>query len=580
MNLFEEFKRNRIEHSGDAAFLVASGDRSVPITWKEFTDDIEAVSWVIKKYVSQGTVALLGENSYEWIVAHAALVFSGAKVVPLEVTLSAEDVAERLSFTGAKILIHSSLYFEKAREVKRLLPHLTIGGFGSRRSEFFIGLGRSAMKSGEEGLFSGPGPNEQDISMLVYTSGTTSDPRAAEQTLEGLGLFCDVWKGRLDMQYGDHSLMVLPTHHIFGICVVYLMLSCGVVLGVCPDFHRLYDAVERFRANFLFLVPALADILATKIVRHAPTAEGALGTPLRWVLTGGAPLSQKTYAKLRSLGINPLCAYGLTETMSLYSITPCGDKDHACSAGKIADDPRVETKVSSDGELMIRGANVFKGYHKKAAKTREVLSEDGWFNTGDYGKIDEDGFVWIIGRASRTIVLSSGKKVAPEELEEKIMALPGVNEVMVSKGELSRDIKAEVFASISIEKLRTLIDELNETLPLYKRIREVVPRSEPFTRTASGKIKLGKLNEAIEEKPTVADGGKAKKSSIVFSMAGFALLAVIVTSIGIIPNLMRALGVDVPLGVLKIFEFLDIFSEGLLIVLFIIKIIAVMQDKR
>ena len=109
--------------------MIAAGDRSVPITWRQFTDDIAATAWVVSKYANGGAVALLGENSYEWITAHAACVFSGATVVPIEVSLSATEIADRLRFTGAVSLVHSALYAEKAKKACELTPGVQIGAW-------------------------------------------------------------------------------------------------------------------------------------------------------------------------------------------------------------------------------------------------------------------------------------------------------------------------------------------------------------------------------------------------------------------------------------------------------------------
>ena len=131
-----------------------------------------------------------------------------------------------------------------------------------------------------------------------------------------------------------------------------------------------------------------------------------------------------------------------------------------------------------------------KGYYKEPEMTARAIDAEGWFHTGDLGRIDDDGFVWITGRASRTIVLSSGKKIAPEELEEAVLALPGVREVVVSGVGETREVKAEVYASIPEASVRGAIAALNLSLPVYKRIKTVIVRTEPFPRTSSGKIRV------------------------------------------------------------------------------------------
>ncbi len=494
--LFEAFKRLRDEHPSAPAFLVSSGDRFVPITWRQFTDDISLVSHLVRAHADGGKVALLGENSYEWMVAHAAIVFSGATAVSLDVNLSPEEIAERLRFVGAVALIHSSLYAEKAKATGRLAPGVVIAGFGSIKTERFLGKIRAAIPGGaSDDLWDQSAPlvdTAHATSMIVFTSGTTSKPRGVELTLASVETFCE-WTGTcLPMKPGDHSIMLLPLYHIFGLSTTYLMLAKGVALGVCPDFRRIYDVFERFRVSFAFLVPALAEILAGKIAQHGASAEEATGCPIDWILVGGAPLLRRTYEKLRALGVRAITGYGLTETAAAYAMTPFA-ADAPFGAQGVASRARgVETKVSDAGELMIKGPCVMKGYYRDAEATRRVLDADGWFHTGDIGRMDENGFVYVTGRASRTIVLSSGKKVAPEEIEEKLLSLPGILESRVTGEGETREIRAEVYASTSEESARRVIAALNLRLPVYQRISKVVVRKEPFPRTSSGKIKVEK----------------------------------------------------------------------------------------
>ena len=495
ISLFDEFKRAREERPGDPAFLIASGDRSLPISWRQFTDDIALIAFIIDANVPGGTIGLLGENSYDWLVVHAACLFSGATVVPLDVNLNADEIVHRLRTVGAKVLVHSSLYAAKTREVARKMPGLSTGSFGSRKTDFFLHAGRKAIELGLKTIWSSGQADPERTAMIVFTSGTTSEPRGAELTVRGLETFCEYGASVLPMKRGDRSLMLLPLHHIFGIATTYLMLARGVALGVCPDFRRIYDAVERFRVNYLFLVPALAEILAAKIELHGKTAAEALGSPIDWILTGGAPQPKRSFDRLAALGVKVITGYGLTETTSLYSLAPAKGDPRPGSAGMAARHPDVETAVSPDGELLIRGPNVLKGYFGMPERTAQAIDPDGWFHTGDVGRIDDDGFVWITGRISRTIVLSSGKKIAPEELEAKLLALPGVLETIVTGNGATRDVTATVYADRPEDEIRRAVGEMNAGLPVYKRISRVVMRAEPFPKTASGKIKLSAPDE-------------------------------------------------------------------------------------
>ncbi len=493
--IFEAFRKNRAERPNDAAFLVTSGDRSLPISWKEFTDDIAAVAWAIEKYVPNGKIALLGENSYQWIVVHAACLLSDACVVPIDVNLSAEEITERLRFVGAKALAHSSMYGDKAAEVAHNMPDLLIVGFGSEAADAFI---REGHTDGVQSFWDGAGPSRTDpdgsphVATIVFTSGTTTIPRGAMLTLAAIESFCETGAKHLPMTRDERSLMLLPLHHIFGISATYLMLVSGVALGVCPDFRRLYDAVNRFRADFVFLVPALADILASKCENY-----GVKG--LKWVLVGGAPISPNTDARLAALGIRVLTGYGLTETAALFSLAPLGETSRKLSAGKVSSLPEVETKVSDSGELMVKGPNVMLGYYRAPEETAAVLSSNGWFRTGDIGRIDGDGYVWISGRAKRVIVLSSGKKIAPEELEGMLLSHFGILEAVVTGEAQSRTITAEIYAEIPELDVRAVVAVVNKNLPIYKRIKRVVVREKPFPRTSSGKIRLSAATPPVRE---------------------------------------------------------------------------------
>ena len=489
-SILSQFRQNRDARPDEPAFLIAAGDRSVPITWREFAEDIEEIAWIVNHYAPGAVVGLLGENSYEWITAHAAGLFAGVTVVPLEVNLSAKEIVDRLAFTGATYLVHSALYVEKAREVERMLPGLVVGGFGSHKADELMALARTALDMGDDSVFDLPERDEDETAMIVFTSGTTSTPRGAELTFHGIRTFSEFAEKTFRFQSGARSLMLLPLYHIFGLCTTYAMLCHGVSLGVCPDFRRIYDAVARFRVNFLFLVPALADILANKIAQHGPSAETVLGTPIDWILVGGAPLVRRTYERLTALGIRPLGGYGLTETTSLYSLAPVDDPRPGSAGLCCHGFGGMEAKVSAEGELLLRGPAVLRGYYKEPDRTADVLDAEGWFRTGDIGRIDDDGYVWITGRASRTIVLSSGKKVAPEELEEKLLSIPGIHEAVVSGDGASRELVAEIYAVVSEETAKRQIDALNRQMPVHKRIKRVIARKDPFPRTPSGKIQV------------------------------------------------------------------------------------------
>lgn len=488
--LFEAFKRNREERPGDAAFLVSSGDRSLAISWKQFTDDVAIAAWIAGRRASGRKIALLGENSYEWMVVHSACLFAGVTVVPLETGLSADEIVERVRKAGIHVLLHSMLYLEKARDVAKRVPGLETGSLASKNIEAILADAADAALHGSDGLWNRDSVDTERTAMLVFTSGTTATPRPAELAVSSIEAFCETAGTALEMRAGDRSLMLLPLYHVYGLCATYAMLANGVALGVCHDFKRILAAFLRFKVDYAFLVPALADVLAMKASQYGDSIEEVTGNSVRWIVTGGAPISRRTYERLTSLGVKMLGAYGLTETAACYSISHVSDEPRACSAGKVSRARGVATRVSEAGELLVRGPNVMKGYYGMSDATSSVIDDEGWFHTGDYGRIDDDGYVWISGRISRTIVLSSGKKISPEELENKIVSLPGVLEALVTGDGESREIRAEIYASVGEMSVKRSVSALNATLPVYQRIDRIILRNTPFPRTASGKIKV------------------------------------------------------------------------------------------
>ena len=182
----------REERPFSAAFLVTSGDLALPITWKQFTDDIDIVVHLIRTYAPGAKFGLLGENSYEWMVAHAACLFSGAVAIPVDINLTAVEIAERMRFTGAVALIHSSLHEDKAHEAGKMVPGLVVAGFGTIKTERFLdklrgafGLKDSVWQQDHLELDE-DSTGEPQTSMIVFTSGTTSTPRGAELTVKAL----------------------------------------------------------------------------------------------------------------------------------------------------------------------------------------------------------------------------------------------------------------------------------------------------------------------------------------------------------------------------------------------------------
>ena len=285
-------------------------------------------------------------------------------------------------------------------------------------------------------------------------------------------------------------------------CMVFGLVACGAPASQPAAAEPAAPAAAAPAAEAPAAAPAQADapkpydgvtlrvILASHdwtsaMQSEIPKFEAATGMKVEYEVYPEGQLSDKLNVELGSGG----------QYIDVFMCRPLQEVQQFIKNGFLApvDDPRpgsagkccngfggMEAKVSPDGELLLRGPAVLKGYYKEPTRTADVLDADGWFRTGDIGRIDEDGYVWITGRASRTIVLSSGKKVAPEELEEKILSIPGIHEAVVYGDGAIREIVAEVYAVVSEDTVKRQIDSLNRQLPVHKRIKRVIPRKEPF----------------------------------------------------------------------------------------------------
>ena len=446
-----------------------------PVTAVEFDLEIRSVAkGLIARGIQRGDrVAIMAKTRYEWTVLDFAIIYCGAVTVPIYETSSAEQIRWILSDSGAVALIVESPSL--AQLAKPVLPPTCkeILVITEDALPTLVHDGRDIPDSAVEERINSVGP--EDFMTLIYTSGTTGNPKGVTFTHGNFLSECTnvVLYARVEfLKPGGSTLLFLPIAHVFGRMIQFGAIHAGLHLAHCQDINRLPQDLGTFKPTLVLAVPRIFEKVynsaenkahesgKSKIFKKAADtaiaySEGldsgqitfqtralhlifdrlvyskirtGLGGRVEAAISGGAPLSPRLGHFFRGAGINILEGYGLTETTAASSL-------NVRSAQKIGSVgrpiPGTRIKIAADGEVLIKGAVIMHGYWNNDAATKECMTEDGYFKSGDLGAIDDAGYLSIVGRKKEIIVTSGGKNVAPEVLEDRLRAHPLISQCMV-----------------------------------------------------------------------------------------------------------------------------------------------------
>ena len=396
-------------------------------TWREVAGDAARLAEIIAAAGIQpgDRVAHVSENRYEWIITDLALHLAGAVHVPQHVTLSPSQIAEQITDSGAKLVFVSNR--ELLAKFAELLPtnavvlvhdELNMGGHGPPSREVVKPLADV---------------NPDDLTTILYTSGTTGRPRGVMLSQRNLAsnaaAVCDVLATGIDKT----RLCVLPLSHIYArTCDLYSWVCLGSRLVLAESRETLMRDCQLARPNGLNAVPFLYQRIAEGIRGSGASDPGAalraaFGGEIEWLFSGGAPLAPDVEAWFAESGLPVLAGYGLTEASPVISMSTQANRRLGSVGQPI---PDIEVRIADDGEVLTRGPHVMQGYWHNADATDEVI-RDGWLHTGDLGELDADGFLKISGRKKELIVLSTGKKVSPTRVENLLTASPLIEQAAV-----------------------------------------------------------------------------------------------------------------------------------------------------
>jgi long-chain acyl-CoA synthetase len=534
------------------AIQMKVGDRYQQHSYRDVMRNVVSVaSALLQQGIEKGDrVALISENRPEWMIAYLAVVACGAVIVPLDAQLAEKEIALLLASSESKAVFVSASCRQKVPVSTSFLIVLFDHGDGVQFSEMQTAYPDAAMPLS---------PSADDLAALLYTSGTTGDPKGVMLSQKNLASnLASVVKLNL-FGHLDNFLCILPLHHTYpamgclllplalGATVTILnslkgpdILACmqetgiSVVVGVPLLFAGLRRAIFDEIQKKSLPVRALVRLLLSfnRLLRNTTgtnsgkvlfrTVHAKFGSKFRLFASGGARLEPDVYGDMTDLGFTVIEGYGLTETSPIDTFNPIA-KQKAGSIGIPV--PDVEVKIANSdangrGEIVVRGPNVMLGYYQKPQETAEVLRE-GWFYTGDLGYRDYDGYFFITGRSKEMIVLSTGKKIFPDELEKVYKQIPSIKEICLVEGE--RGLEAAVVPdfdylrkmnlSNSRETIANALEDLAKDLPPYQRITGLKIFKEPLPATRLGKLKRSKVRELYQKEGEDAERAVQKRDS-------------------------------------------------------------------
>jgi long-chain acyl-CoA synthetase len=463
-------------HGSETGFRVRRDGRWEDVTWKEFGDQVRGVAkGLVATGVAAGDrVALQAKTRYEWTVLDFAIWTAGGAVVPIYETSSADQVAWILADSGATaVIVERDEHAAAVESVRDQAPDLrSVHVIDDGAIDALTQAGKDVPDSELEARRATL--NADSLATLIYTSGTTGRPKGCELThgnflfeigngMALLGRFLNV-EGSL--------LLFIPLAHVLARVIQVGAVKTRTVIGHTPDVKNLVEDLGGFKPTFVLAVPrvfekvfngakakaeaggkgAIFDKAAQVAIdwsraqdtggpgialraKHAlfdklvyGKLRDALGGRCLGAISGGAPLGDRLGHFFRGIGVTVFEGYGLTETTAAASV----NHDEALRIGTVGRPlPGVEAAIADDGEILIRGGIVMRGYWKNEEATKEAIDADGWFHTGDLGELDNDGFLKITGRKKEIIVTAGGKNVAPAVLEDRIRAHRLVSQCIV-----------------------------------------------------------------------------------------------------------------------------------------------------
>ena len=548
-----EFAANTYGNKTAFSYRIKPTDKEkVTVSFIEFRDDVRALaSEMLARGMQDKHVVAVGKMTYDFVVTYYATLLIGGVFIPLDRDWSSTELANTAKNADIDYLFCDSDLLDKSEGIQRICdletPVVYFGGVGEGSLSEMISEGRKKFQEDRNPYFAVEFDNRK-LSLLVYTSGTTGKGKGVMLCTEA------VIRNMTDVvpyiDFADKTVSVLPPHHTYGSTVMLLgHVMIGSEVYLSSGIRYVQKELVAEEPGHLVLVPLYLETFYRKIkanlknqgkeslvsnmMKVAKVAKGvsfglvdlreklfaqirnAFGGKVKTIITGGAPINQEIIDFFEGLGISILNGYGITECAPLISVNR-SRKIVKGSVGTVIDMDEVkisEPNEDGEGEICVKGPNVMLGYYKDEDATSDAFDEDGFFKTGDYGKLTKDRILFITGRKKNLIILSNGKNVYPEEIENELISIPGIQDVIVYEGQSRKGtqhnaIVAEIFPDADYiakngitdvkEHLAPYIEKYNRNAIAYKKINVLKIRSEDFPKNTLRKIMRFKLDMSID----------------------------------------------------------------------------------
>lgn len=512
--LIREVLENSVEKFAD--IKAVKWLKKKEILERSYSELMENIVAVRKGLLAEGFsgkhIALIGTSSVEWIESYLGIVTGNTVAVPLDAGLAGEDLIDLINRSDSEGLFLSpkniALLDEILSECPKLKKIWLLQEEVADVSDAKV-VSLAELKAAGENGADADSPNPDDISTIIYTSGTTGKSKGVMLTQSNLAT--NVESVNYTTEPGSVLLSVLPIHHAFCLVMDWLKgFSLGTTICINDSLLHMVRNMGIFKPQVMLMVPMMIETIYKKLASADPAipknalADNVFGGNLKIIFVGGAHLDPYYIEKFAEYGVDVFEGYGMSECSPVISSNTPGDH----KVGSIGR-PLANACISfKDGEILVKGSSVMKGYYKMPEETAKTL-KDGWLHTGDKGYLDEDGFLFINGRVKNLIILSNGENISPEEIENKLALNPLVGEVIVT-GE-SNGLTARIYPDQDVVQVKGLdaeaiqaglqafLDQYNKNQPTYRQITGLVVRKNPFIKSSTKKIKRQEamIDEAI-----------------------------------------------------------------------------------
>jgi len=526
------------------------------ISFNQLKDDIDYLG---TKFIEMGLkgkkIAIIGENSYRWVVTYLAVVNGTGIVVPLDKELTDIEIKNLLERAKPDAIVFSNKMEKKIVKVAEELGDVKFMINMTPKKAVDGVLDWNALKAeGEQLIESGNREfldaviDREAMCTLLFTSGTTGLSKGVMLSHKNIASNVYNMSKYVCIRKGG-GLSVLPMHHTYELtCHVFTAIYQGVFVAVCQGLRYIQQNLKETQATVMLGVPVVFETMHKRVIKQAEASgqlakmrrtmsmarktklynkqdimrklfskvHTSLGNNVDLFIAGGAAINPDVIRDYEALGIPMIQGYGMTENSPIIAV----NRDWYSKADSVGKPlPGTEVKIIDQdeegvGEIIVKGPSVMIGYYDNPEATAEVL-KDGWLYTGDYGRFDEEGFLYICGRKKNVIVTKNGKNIFPEEIEALLQENPYIEEVLVygvsDKKNDDTVVKAEIYPNFTVieenfgdvtedglhDIIKDAVEEVNDKMPTYKRVKRFKLRGEEFEKTTTRKIK--RMGGAIRE---------------------------------------------------------------------------------